>query len=163
VATASLRKVLLVDALTLANRAKSDFLASVSHDLRTPLSIITGYAQLLQEETFGPLTPEQADTLGRILRTASDQLGLISDLLDLARIEQGKLAWTPQPMAVARLVPPLLVQSAVSVRLPRLLFFDLPGVLGGRRIHVAVRIPGPHAGDQFMERRCVGHLTAPAD
>ena len=107
IATAALRKVLLVEALTRANQAKSEFLASVSHDLRTPLNIITGYAQLLQEETFGSLVPEQSDVLGRLLRTASDQLALINDLLDLARIEQGKLACTAEPMAVATLVPSL--------------------------------------------------------
>jgi signal transduction histidine kinase len=107
IATAALRKVMLVDALTRANQAKSEFLASVSHDLRTPLNIITGYAQLLREETFGPLTGEQSDTLGRLLRTAGDQLALINDLLDLARIEQGKLACTPESMALAGLVPPL--------------------------------------------------------
>jgi signal transduction histidine kinase len=107
IATAALRKVLLVDALTHANRAKSDFLASVSHDLRTPLNIITGYAQLLEERVFGPLTDEQEDTLRRILRTAGDQLGLINDLLDLARIEQGKLACSPKAMAVASVVPSL--------------------------------------------------------
>lgn len=107
IATAALRKLLLVDALTRANQAKSEFLASVSHDLRTPLNIITGYAQLLQEETFGPLVPEQSDVLGRLLRTASDQLALINDLLDLARIEQGKLACAAEPMVVAALVPAL--------------------------------------------------------
>jgi signal transduction histidine kinase len=107
IATAALRKVLLVDALTRANQAKSEFLANVSHDLRTPLNIITGYAQLLQEETFGSLVPEQSDVLARLLRTASDQLALINDLLDLAGIEQGKLACTAEPMAVATLVPAL--------------------------------------------------------
>jgi signal transduction histidine kinase len=107
IATAGLRKVLLVQALTRANQAKSEFLASVSHDLRTPLNIITGYAQLMQEETFGPLAPEQSDVLARLLRTASDQLALINDLLDLARIEQGKLACIAEPMTIARLVPAL--------------------------------------------------------
>lgn len=107
IATAALRKTFLIDALTRANQAKSAFLASVSHDLRTPLNIIIGYGQLLREETFGPLLEEQREVLGRILRTAEDQLALINDLLDLARIEQGKIAWTPQPMAIATLVPSL--------------------------------------------------------
>jgi signal transduction histidine kinase len=118
ITTAALRKILLVGALTRANEAKNDFLASVSHDLRTPLNIITGYAQLLQEETFGSLTDAQHDTLGRLLRTASDQLALINDLLDLARIEQGKLACTATPMAIASLVPALdeLMQALLRDR-----------------------------------------------
>jgi signal transduction histidine kinase len=116
IATAALRKVILVDALTRANQAKSDFLASVSHDLRTPLNIIVGYAQLLQEETFGPLTREQRDTLDRLLRTSSDQLALIDDLLDLARIEQGKLACALRPMTIASLVPPLADMMDVLLR-----------------------------------------------
>jgi signal transduction histidine kinase len=115
-ATAALRKVLLVDALTRASRAKSDFLASVSHDLRTPLNIITGYVQLLYEGTFGSLTTEQADTLGRIMRTASDQLLLINDLLDLARIEQGKLTCSPHAMPIAGLVPRLVEMMEALLR-----------------------------------------------
>src|SRR6185436_12711807 len=121
IATAALRKVILVDALTRANQAKSDFLASVSHDLRTPLNIIVGYAQLLEEETFGPLTREQRDTLDRLLRTSSDQLALIDDLLDLARIEQGKLACTVQPMTIASLVPSLADPERVRQVLVNLL------------------------------------------
>ena len=107
IATVALRKGLLFAELQRASAAKSDFLASVSHDLRTPLNVIMGYAQLLAEETFGPIVPEQADTLGRILRTATDQLVLINDLLDLARIEQGKLACAVRPVELATLVPSL--------------------------------------------------------
>jgi signal transduction histidine kinase len=94
-------------ALAEALAHKSDFLASVSHDLRTPLNVVIGYAQLLAEETFGPLTADQADALGRILRTSTMQLTLINDLLDLARIEQGKIAYECRSVAVADLVPQL--------------------------------------------------------
>ncbi|HWP64948.1 MAG TPA: GAF domain-containing sensor histidine kinase [Candidatus Limnocylindria bacterium] len=116
IATAALRKVLLVEALTRASHAKSDFLASVSHDLRTPLNIITGYAQLLQEGTFGPVTDEQADVLARIVRTVGDQVTLINDLLDLARIEQGALRCTPAPVALVELVPGLEEMMDVLLR-----------------------------------------------
>jgi signal transduction histidine kinase len=107
IATVALRKGLLVEALTRANAAKSEFLASVSHDLRTPLNVIVGYTQLVAEGTFGPVGVEQADALGRVLRTAAGQLALINDLLDLARIEQGKLTCHPRAIAVAELEPSL--------------------------------------------------------
>ena len=92
IATDTIRKRLLVESLRRASAAKSEFLASVSHDLRTPLNVILGYTDLLAEETFGPVTAEQLDTLARMRRTAAAQLDLINDLLDLARIEQGKLS-----------------------------------------------------------------------
>jgi len=107
IATVALRKSLLLAQLMRASAAKSEFLASVSHDLRTPLNVIMGYTQLLAEETFGPVTPEQGDALARTLRVASGQLGLINDLLDLARIEQGKFDCHPRPVDVAELVPSL--------------------------------------------------------
>jgi len=116
IATVALRKDRLVEALRRASAAKSEFLANVSHDLRTPLNVIVGYTQLMAEETFGPVTPEQADTLGRVLRTSEDQLHLIDDLLDLARIEQGKLSCTLAPVRVAALVPSLQETMEVLLR-----------------------------------------------
>jgi len=104
IATDTIRKGLLVDALRRASTAKSEFLASVSHDLRTPLNVILGYTDLMAEETFGPVTDEQRDTLERIHRTAAGQLALIDDLLDLARIEQGKLTFRLRPVHVGELV-----------------------------------------------------------
>jgi signal transduction histidine kinase len=107
IATDAIRKRLLVESLGRASAAKSDFLASVSHDLRTPLNVLLGYTDLLAEETFGPVTEEQLDTLGRMRRTAAAQLALIDDLLDLARIEQGKLSCRLRPVPVRELVAPL--------------------------------------------------------
>jgi len=107
IATAAIRKVHGVEELTRASAAKSEFLANVSHDLRTPLNIIVGYTQLLAEQSFGITTPEQDDSLARVLRTARNQLSLIDDLLDLARIEQGRLRCEPQAMSIAAVVPGL--------------------------------------------------------
>jgi signal transduction histidine kinase len=94
-------------ALAQALKHKSEFLASVSHDLRTPLNVVIGYSQLLAEGTFGTLNPDQRDTVERIIRTSTMQMTLINDLLDLARIEQGKLAYHCQPVAIGDLVPQL--------------------------------------------------------
>lgn len=106
-ATVAIRKALLVEALKRADRAKSEFLANVTHDLRTPLNVFLGYTQLLAEGAFGRLTEEQTDTLGRMERSARGQLALINDLLDLARIEQGKLTCHRSRVDIGDLVTPL--------------------------------------------------------
>ena len=74
-----------------ANRAKSEFLAATSHELRTPLTVILGYTSLLLEQTFGRLEAEQADPLRRIDRNAQELLDLITAVLDLSRLEAGRL------------------------------------------------------------------------
>jgi PAS domain S-box-containing protein len=74
-----------------ANRAKSAFLAMMSHELRTPLNAIGGYVQLLEMGVHGPVTDAQADALGRVLRSQRHLLNLINDLLNLARIESGRV------------------------------------------------------------------------
>ena len=74
-----------------ANQAKSEFLSSMSHELRTPLNAIIGFAQLLRTERPGPLNPKQANQLEHIIRGGQHLLELINEVLDLARIETGKL------------------------------------------------------------------------
>ncbi|KAF0224793.1 MAG: Signal transduction histidine [Rhodospirillaceae bacterium] len=74
-----------------ANQAKSEFLASMSHELRTPLNAVIGFAQLLRTERPGPLNEKQAGQLDHILRGGQHLLELINEVLDLARIETGKL------------------------------------------------------------------------
>jgi len=76
-----------------ANRAKSDFLATMSHELRTPLNAIGGYAQLLEMELRGPLTPEQRRDLERIRRSQAHLLGLINAVLNFARLEAGHVTY----------------------------------------------------------------------
>src|SRR5262249_45691331 len=75
-----------------ANRAKSEFLATMSHELRTPLNVILGYTELLREETFGSLSEEQLRPLRRIESNARELLDLISVVLDVSRLEAGRLA-----------------------------------------------------------------------
>jgi len=74
-----------------ANKLKSDFLASMSHELRTPINALIGYTSLMLDRIYGELTPEQEDGLNRIRASARHLLDLISDILDLARIEAGKM------------------------------------------------------------------------
>ncbi|MCG9885486.1 MAG: PAS domain S-box protein [Cyanobacteria bacterium] len=77
--------------LARATRLKDEFLANMSHELRTPLNAILGMAEGLQEFTFGPLTERQTKALGTIERSGRHLLDLINDILDLSKIEAGKL------------------------------------------------------------------------
>jgi signal transduction histidine kinase len=75
-----------------ANRTKSEFLAMMSHELRTPLNAVIGYAELLQVGIPGPLTDDQDKYVARILTSAQHLLGLVNEVLDLARVDAGRLS-----------------------------------------------------------------------
>jgi PAS domain S-box-containing protein len=83
------------------NRAKSDFLAAMSHELRTPLNAIGGYAELIEMGLRGPVSDEQRRDLARIRASQTHLLGLIGGLLDLSRIENGKVRYDIQSIGVA--------------------------------------------------------------
>ena len=74
-----------------ANRAKSEFLSSMSHELRTPMNAILGFAQLLEFNPKEPLTEHQKSSVDHIMKGGQHLLGLIDEILDLAKIESGKL------------------------------------------------------------------------
>jgi signal transduction histidine kinase len=77
--------------LETANRTKSDFVAAIAHELRTPLSVITGYSGLLLDGAFGALEEEQAGVVQRIDRTTATLAELVNTLLDFSRLESGQL------------------------------------------------------------------------
>lgn len=83
-----------------ANRAKSSFLASMSHELRTPLNSIIGFADVLREKTFGPLNDRQAKYLSNISISGKHLLKLIDDILDLSKVETGKMEFNPEEFSV---------------------------------------------------------------
>lgn len=87
-----------IDTAESANRAKSKFLASMSHELRTPLNAILGFAQLLSLKTRGPLNDDQKGYVDNIVQGGEHLLGLINDVLDLARIDTGQLAVNIEPV-----------------------------------------------------------------
>ncbi len=80
-----------VQATEVASRAKSDFLASMSHELRTPLNAVIGFSQVLQEQYFGKLNEKQAEYVTDVLESGQHLLSLINDILDLSKIEAGKM------------------------------------------------------------------------
>ena len=85
-------------ALEAASRTKNQFIATVSHELRTPVSVILGYTDLLVDGEFGEVPAEARGVLGRIARNARNLVYLISDLVDLARVEAGRLAVKREPV-----------------------------------------------------------------
>jgi PAS domain S-box-containing protein len=87
-----------------ATRLKSEFLANMSHELRTPLNAIIGFATLLHNEKVGAVLPKQREFLGDVLTSARHLLQLINDVLDLAKVESGKMDFHPQPVQMEGLV-----------------------------------------------------------
>ena len=83
-----------------ATRHKSEFVATMSHELRTPLNAINGFSEALREEIFGPITAEQAEYLDDILAADRHLLALINDVLDLAKLEAGRM---PAPAGITAL------------------------------------------------------------
>jgi signal transduction histidine kinase/ligand-binding sensor domain-containing protein len=99
-----------------ANRAKSQFLANVTHDLRTPLNAIIGYADLLAEQAEERQVPDFVDDLGRIRRAAEHQLALVNDVLDLAKVEAGRLDVALAEVDLTRLLSDVLATVGPMVR-----------------------------------------------
>ena len=91
------------------SRHKSEFLSHMSHELRTPLNSIIGFCQLLEMQAPGPLNPKQFRYVGHIRASGNHLLRLITDLLDLSKVEAGKLKVHPEPVPVAP-----FVEQAVS-------------------------------------------------
>ncbi len=87
-----------------ANRAKSSFLASMSHELRTPLNAIIGYAEFLVEERGDIDEEESADVISKIASAGRHLLGLINDILDLSKIEAGKVELFVERIEVAAIL-----------------------------------------------------------
>ena len=93
-----------------ANRAKSEFLASMSHELRTPLNSIIGFAEVLQDEKFGQLAEKQARYVNNVLTSGRHLLGLINDILDLSKVESGKME-----LALSKFLFPQLIESVKTI------------------------------------------------
>jgi PAS domain S-box-containing protein len=87
-----------------ANQAKSEFISSVSHELRTPLNAIIGFSKLLLNPHIGPLNEDQGAYMQDIVQSAEHLLQLINDILDLSKIEAGKLSLHPAPFPLVELL-----------------------------------------------------------
>ena len=112
-----------------ANLAKSDFLSSMSHELRSPLNAILGFAQLMESDST-PVTPSQKASISEILRAGWYLLDLINEILDLAVIESGKMSLSQEPTSLAEvflecqaMIEPQAQKGNIRMTFPR---FDVP-------------------------------------
>jgi signal transduction histidine kinase len=87
-----------------ANTAKSTFLANMSHELRTPMNAIIGYGELLEEDIKNEEYKDMVSDIGKIKIASKHLLSLISDILDLSKIEAGKMNFNPVPFNLAQLI-----------------------------------------------------------
>ncbi len=157
--------------LTLANtrlreldRLKSEFLATMSHELRTPLNSIIGFTSLVKEEIAGPLNDEQKKQLGMVYSASKHLLGLINDLLDVSRIEAGRLKLDCEPFDLAGVVAetvaqikPLSLAKRLVLR-PQLPPGALP-MLGDRRRCIQVMLNLVHNAVKFTEKGSIDILA----
>jgi PAS domain S-box-containing protein len=121
----------VLDQLERANRLKSDFVAMMSHELRTPLHVILGYGDLLLDGAFGELAAPAIDALQRMQRSSKDLLELVREMLDLNRLESGRMPVHLAPVVPAELLaevgtycadidraPEVVLRTSCDVKLP---------------------------------------------
>jgi signal transduction histidine kinase len=104
------------DEAAAASQAKSDFLATMSHELRTPLNAIGGHTQLIELGIYGPVTDEQRTALQRIDRSQRHLLGLVNDILNLAKIEAGRVEYRITEVGVSELLADIAPMIEPQIR-----------------------------------------------
>jgi len=104
------------EAAEAANRAKSDFLANMSHELRTPLNSVIGFSGVLKKEFYGKLNEKQSEYVRYIEESGKHLLGLINDILDLSKVEAGKMKLEAAPVALKD-----VIQASVTMLTERAL------------------------------------------
>ena len=111
----AMRNAELYEQAVESNRLKSEFLANVSHELRTPLNAIIGYTELLLGGTYGELTVKALDRLERVYRSGRSLLEIINDILDLSKIEAGRLE-----LEIAQIDIGMVLKDALTTVMPDL-------------------------------------------
>lgn len=135
-----------------ASRAKSEFLAIMSHELRTPLNAVLGYSELMELGISGPVTDQMREQIGRIRMSATHLLGLVNDILDLAKVEAGRLQVSSGPCSAGG-----TVAAAIALIQPQ---------AAARGLELTV-VPGPepppiYRGDDERVRQILVNLLSNA-
>jgi len=107
-----------------ANRLKSEFLAHMSHELRTPLNVIIGFSELMMDKVPGEINDKQRQCLDDILSSGKHLLGLINEVLDLSKIESGKMRLKLTNFALSELIEPL-TRIMAPILMPRKQSLDI--------------------------------------
>ncbi|MGH7482445.1 MAG: ATP-binding protein [Longimicrobiales bacterium] len=113
-----------------ASRLKSEFLANMSHELRTPINVVLGYTSLMRERIYGELSAQQEEALQKVYTTSQHLLELINDILDLSKIEAGKMPVHLEEVEITALIDELSEQIEPLIRRKSLRFIrDVPADL----------------------------------
>jgi signal transduction histidine kinase len=135
-----------------ANRAKAEFLATMSHELRTPLNAIAGYTELLELGIRGPVTDAQRTDLSRIQQSQRHLLGLVNEVLDLAKVDAGALRVERAPVRVGDTVDAALALVRPQAAAKALSLSETCGGSADR----------PYLGDEARVRQVLVNLLANA-
>lgn len=151
-----------------ANRAKSRFLANVSHELRTPLNAIVGYNALAVEGLYGALPAPLAAAHQRIAQAAEHLLGLVDDVLDLSKIEVGRMELAPETVDLAALLDSVVtvidpIATAKGVRIDLIVARDLPRIVTDPRHVRQVILNLASNAIKFTEKGSVSLIARRAD
>jgi signal transduction histidine kinase len=140
------------DAAETASRAKSEFLANMSHEIRTPINAVVGYTDLLDMGIAGPVNERQREYLDRIRASSRHLLGLVNDVLDLSKVEAGRMAVTREHADAA-----LAASDAMALVVPQA---DAKGIAVEDRV-----VPGGpfvYLGDDARVRQILVNLLSNA-
>lgn len=165
--TVAINNALLYEAVKAANLAKSEFVSMVSHELKTPLTSIRGYTDLMMTGLTGPISDRQKEYMETIINNVARMMGLIKDLTDISRMDTGQLSVNLEPMPFANVMSETLasVQALADekdIRIHLEMPTDLPLVMGdhSRLVQVltnlmsnACKYSPPKTNVQVMVRR----------
>jgi signal transduction histidine kinase len=160
IASLALENARLVEELDASNRIRARFVATMSHELRSPIGITIGYADLLLEGAHGPLTREQAEVVRRIRHNAAESLDIIGATLDLSRAEARRVPLEIEAVVVPDLIDELAREIAVPGNRPdlTLVWQVAPGLAPLRTDRVKLRMVLKnllHNAVKFTERGTV--------